>query len=280
MRQSEQLERETEQTRAELAETLEELRARVTPGYLFDELLDYARNSTGGEFFDNLKRQVAGNPLPVSVMGAGLAWLMLANGRSARAASAPVQDDLASARDTAGSTYNSAAAVSAGMAESIRHTAADVTHSAKAFGAATAGTGRAFADFCREQPLVAAGIGIAIGAAIGAMLPSTETEDRLMGEASDEAKQRAKDMAVEQAEKAKAAVERGIDATRQEPQPQHAARREAEGVPAYGDEASLVPSPHETEAGVGTTDPAERRSAEVERELHAHAERLARERSE
>src|SRR5262245_47988665 len=82
MRHSERLERETEQTRAELAETIEELRARVTPGYLVDELLDYARDSTGAEFFDNLKRQVSANPLPVGLMGAGLAWLMMAKGRS------------------------------------------------------------------------------------------------------------------------------------------------------------------------------------------------------
>jgi hypothetical protein len=323
MSQSEQLERETEQTRAELAETLEELRARVTPGYLVDELLDYARESSGAEFFDNLKHQVTANPLPVSLMGAGLAWLMMANGRSGRAATSARQrhgadmtrrmsnaaaeagdtaesgasalgetaretsarvggaaySAMSNVRDNAASAYDAAAATSADVAESARRTAADVAQSARELGASAAGTSRAFADFCREQPLVMAGVGIALGAAIGALLPSTETENRLMGEASDATKQRAKDVAVAQAEQAKAAVQRGIGAAQHEPSPQHAASHDERSVPASHNEASLVPS-HEAEAGPGAPDDAKQRGDEVERELHARAERLARERSQ
>ena len=48
-----------------------------------------------------------------------------------------------------------------------------------------------------------AGLGIALGAAVGALLPSSETEDRLMGETSDELKGRAQDLAAEQYQKAK-----------------------------------------------------------------------------
>jgi ElaB/YqjD/DUF883 family membrane-anchored ribosome-binding protein len=57
--------------------------------------------------------------------------------------------------------------------------------------------------FCKEQPLVLAGLGIAIGAAIGAALPSTDLENELMGETSDELKDNAKEMAVVQLDKAK-----------------------------------------------------------------------------
>src|ERR1051326_3478096 len=83
---SEQLRRETEQTRAQLADTLEELRARITPGQVVDQLVDYAGDSGAGEFFRNLGRQAASNPLPVTLMGAGLAWLMLAGKTGSRAA--------------------------------------------------------------------------------------------------------------------------------------------------------------------------------------------------
>jgi len=37
----------------------------------------------------------------------------------------------------------------------------------------------------QEQPLLFGALGLALGAALGALLPRTETEDRLMGEASD-----------------------------------------------------------------------------------------------
>ncbi len=82
MRNSEQLEREAEQTRAQLTQTLDELRERITPGELVDQAVDYAKESGGGDFVRNMGRQMADNPLPVCLMGAGLAWLMLSNRRS------------------------------------------------------------------------------------------------------------------------------------------------------------------------------------------------------
>jgi hypothetical protein len=79
---------------------------------------------------------------------------------------------------------------------------------------------RALFDFCREQPLVLAGIGVAVGAALGAMLPATEAEDRLMGEASDDLKEKAQDFAGEQIEKAKAVGGHAYEAAGQEAQRQ------------------------------------------------------------
>jgi hypothetical protein len=83
MTNSEQLERETQSCREELAQTLDELRARMTPGEVVDQLVDYAQDTTGGLFFQHLKQQVANNPLPVALMGAGFAWLMFGKGVSA-----------------------------------------------------------------------------------------------------------------------------------------------------------------------------------------------------
>src|SRR4051794_32753425 len=81
MTSSEQLERETEQTRNEITQTLEELRERLTPGHLVDDGLAYAGNTLAGEFLRNLGRQAAANPLALCVAGAGLAWMMLSDGR-------------------------------------------------------------------------------------------------------------------------------------------------------------------------------------------------------
>ena len=71
MASSEQLEREAEATRARIAETLAELRTRITPGQIVDEAFDYARGSSGGDWVRNLGRQLADNPLPAALMGAG-----------------------------------------------------------------------------------------------------------------------------------------------------------------------------------------------------------------
>src|ERR1700704_3209442 len=84
MTSTEQLERQTEQTRARLAETLEELRS-MTPGRVVDEVLDYAK-AGGGDFLRNvgskLGTQIADNPVPAALIGAGLMWLMMSDGKA------------------------------------------------------------------------------------------------------------------------------------------------------------------------------------------------------
>src|SRR3981081_2178091 len=77
MSTSEQFERETEEERARISETLEELRARMTPGHVVDRLVDYATDSSGGMFFRNLRQQAVDNPVPVALVGAGIAWLAI-----------------------------------------------------------------------------------------------------------------------------------------------------------------------------------------------------------
>jgi ElaB/YqjD/DUF883 family membrane-anchored ribosome-binding protein len=63
----------------------------------------------------------------------------------------------------------------------------------------------------REQPLVLGALGLAVGAAVGALLPSTETEDRLMGETRDALADRARDVAQEGYEKAKHLAETQLE---------------------------------------------------------------------
>jgi hypothetical protein len=62
----------------------------------------------------------------------------------------------------------------------------------------------------RDQPLVLGALGLALGAALGAALPETETENRLMGETSDEVKKQAKDVAESTYEQVKAAASDAI----------------------------------------------------------------------
>lgn len=67
------------------------------------------------------------------------------------------------------------------------------------------------AAFLKEQPLVAAGLGLAVGAVIGALLPATAAENKLMGETSDALKERARAAAQEQYDGAKSAIREAAD---------------------------------------------------------------------
>jgi phage-related protein len=62
---------------------------------------------------------------------------------------------------------------------------------------------RDLGEIFEKQPLMLGAVGLAIGAALAAAVPTTEAENRLMGETSESLKERAKEMASEQMERAK-----------------------------------------------------------------------------
>src|SRR5690606_34383864 len=76
---SAELEREVEAQRHHLEQTISEIQSRLSPGQLMDQALSYTREG-GGRFASNLGRSVSDNPLPATLLGISLAWLM-AGGR-------------------------------------------------------------------------------------------------------------------------------------------------------------------------------------------------------
>ncbi len=294
MATSEQLEHEAEATRARITATLDELRGRMTPGQIVDQVMDYARDSGGGEFFRNLGRQAVDNPIPVTLVGAGVAWLMMANRKGPEFATGATRDpgmaDAAGAagdetsatiadlnghaarrahewarqaRETAtqlnqrvaetgselGETASAAtsavrdatSAAYASAAERSRQGADAISRSAKAMSDNFAASGRNLMGFLQEQPLVLAGIGLAIGAMLGTSLPATELEDQLMGDTSDAAKGEAKAFADAELEKGKAVAQQAWSAAKPEFEEQLHGR--AEGSRAgSANEATLVPA--------------------------------------
>jgi len=96
-RSSAEIEREVENTRARLTGTLEELRDRASPGQVFEQVIDYARDSGGADFVRNLGQAVRDNPLPILLIGAGVGWLMLAGNRP-RSSTTPYRRSLPSHR--------------------------------------------------------------------------------------------------------------------------------------------------------------------------------------
>lgn len=247
MTTSEQLERETEKTRSEIVGALTELRERMTPGRIVDEAFDFARDGRAGQFVRNLGRQAADNPIPVVLIGAGLAWLMM-GGRAAHNGSRVVMSGaapnaaaaVAEASQRAARTGGQIKDTTAGIMDSASRTAHDWSGRAESaasdlagrVGAAGSALGQAassaagsatdlygttsqsarqaaggLASFLKEEPMVLAGIGIALGAALGAAFPASEAENRLMGETSDAVKEAAAEAAGQQWEKGKAVAE-------------------------------------------------------------------------
>jgi ElaB/YqjD/DUF883 family membrane-anchored ribosome-binding protein len=74
------LEKEADQHRANIAALLDELRSRATPGEIVNQMLG---PDAGRDLMQMVareaRRQVQRNPLPVAVIGVGVAWLLLAD---------------------------------------------------------------------------------------------------------------------------------------------------------------------------------------------------------
>lgn len=69
------LEREAQAQRDRIEARIGEIRERLSPGQLVDEVLSYTKDG-GGKFVSNLGAQISANPIPAALVGIGLAWLM------------------------------------------------------------------------------------------------------------------------------------------------------------------------------------------------------------
>ncbi|HUQ24815.1 MAG TPA: DUF3618 domain-containing protein, partial [Burkholderiales bacterium] len=103
---------EINDTRAEMDQTLSAIEHRLTPGQLVDQGLDYLKNSGAREYATNLGASLKTNPLPATLCGIGLAWLMAVGNKPAQPSfdsdSSGMGDRMQSAKDAMGSGVESA----------------------------------------------------------------------------------------------------------------------------------------------------------------------------
>ncbi|MFC6490144.1 DUF3618 domain-containing protein [Nitratireductor sp. GCM10026969] len=79
-RSAAELEREAEAARDRMIDTAHKIQDRLTPGRIIDEVGSYFRDSDGATAVHNLKNQIRDNPLPLALIGTGVAWLIMGSG--------------------------------------------------------------------------------------------------------------------------------------------------------------------------------------------------------
>jgi ElaB/YqjD/DUF883 family membrane-anchored ribosome-binding protein len=218
------LEREIDQTRANMDRTLGALERKFSPGQLLDQAMEFARDN-GGEFANNLGRSVKENPVPAILTVVGIAWMVASSNRP-RSSIADAYDDRYARDDfnaadfddtgfeddagdqkegltekaqrlkaSAGETLSDAGQRVKSAADRARQKLTGTKQTVSSGLRRTSGTAQVqtqrvregFNSLLSEQPLLLGALGIAVGAAIGAALPSTEQEDRLFGSTRDKA---------------------------------------------------------------------------------------------
>ncbi|HKY23455.1 MAG TPA: DUF3618 domain-containing protein [Vicinamibacterales bacterium] len=230
-RRSDRILVEIDRTRAQMDRTLSEIEQRLSPQELLNQGLSYVRHSGATEFAQNLGGAAKQNPLPVALVGIGIAWLMALgrqpayqDGDSLRAEytgdeNGSVTDKMASAADRVGEGISS-------MKDRASEKLSSMGVRARATGSTVRETTREQWDrarsgldtFVQEQPLLLGAIGLAVGAALGASAPRTRQEEQLLGEASRKVAERVKDVGGEQLAKAREMVNARLEKSTQSPQ--------------------------------------------------------------
>lgn len=164
-RRPQEIQAEIERTRQHMDGTLSAIEQRLTPGQLVDQGLSYLKNSGGAEFVGNLGDQAKQNPLPVALVGIGLAWLM------ATRRNPGTQPEYDSSGPGLGERASQAKAKVSQTASSVLDTTRQQVDRAK----------DGFDTLMREQPLALGAVGLAIGALAAAFAPRTSPEEQLAG---------------------------------------------------------------------------------------------------
>jgi len=160
-RRPEEIEAEIERTRANMDATLNAIEGRLTPGQLIDQGLDYLRHSGAHEFVSNLGDSVKRHPLPVTLVGPAVAWLMMADRHAGPSRSA---DSAGRATDAMHRVSDAAESVRATVSETTQATRETLAHAAAAArerASRVSETGRrqlerargGYEQMLREQPL-------------------------------------------------------------------------------------------------------------------------------
>lgn len=230
------IERELDERRMHISSTLDALENRLTPGQLVDTSLSYLREGPAGEYVRNLRSTVGENPVPVTLVGLGLAWLAM-SGRQTHgyAERSHVRDAASSIGEAAAAGRESASEYMARTRQRVGDTAARAKASwsstrSRLSGAGSnaydraRGMGRSTSEMIYEHPLLSGFAAAALGALVGAMLPPTRTEDEYVGEARDTAAGRLKEGAERAGERARHAAEAAAEASgEQAAKPPHSA---------------------------------------------------------
>jgi ElaB/YqjD/DUF883 family membrane-anchored ribosome-binding protein len=235
-RHPEEILAEIERTRSEMDRTLGTIEQRLTPGQLLDQGMHYLKTSGAGDYVRNLRGSVSSNPLPIALVGVGLAWLMAADRMDRTRPSDPAEgttseglkqraaSTLSGMKDSASSMQQRASGAMASGREKLDQTARMARENAQRLGAS-------YDRMVHEQPLALGAVGLAIGAVLAASLPRTRAEEELLSGSRESIADKAAEAARQMEQKGHEALEQGRRNVEQANAPQERAQEERPASP-------------------------------------------------
>ena len=94
LKDTDRIEADLARIRARMDSRLDQLQDHLTPKQMVNDAFAYFRGGDGADFTNDLVVRLKANPLPVALVGVGVAWLMASNQASNSAPQAAAADDL------------------------------------------------------------------------------------------------------------------------------------------------------------------------------------------
>ena len=242
------VEQRVDEARDRLDASLDALQRKFSPGQMVDEAMSFFREGSGADFGRNLTRSVREQPMPVILVGVGLAWLMFTSSGSQSSSGttshlggqAQRAGETASerARQASGALQDQASSIGQGISEQGRNAAAGVQSGARSLSNAGSET----MALLQRQPLLAAAFGVTAGAVLASLFPSTDAERDLLAGPLETARGQAEELGQKASRIAGQATDAAKDAARDE---QERGRGEHEGE-------TSSHSAREGDTGIGT----------------------------
>lgn len=250
----EELKAEISQTQGELQQTLAEIQERLSPSHIAEQARNSVRDATigrvahmadrAGETAGRMAEQTRNatrslpqplreNPLPVAMIGLGVAWLIARTRAQRRDAEWRINEwsdapgyggEAAHGPESAYGGYPGAGSVGVGAAAggeygdagwsasgaaATRRIGDAARRSAGTVSRTAAHTRQRLSRTLDDNPMMLGAVALAAGALIGTMLPGTQIEDSYLGETRDNVLDSARDMAHSAVEQISSTGEQG-----------------------------------------------------------------------
>jgi len=176
--------------REEMAKTLEDISTKLMPKELLSQLMGFITGGGGLRLMKSLPSAIGRNPIPAMMIAGGIGYLIYEEVQSRESRTTgmgmqPTGGEVPHGRgvERAGERVGERASEIVGRAregaQELAHRASSMASQAMQMTRDVAHRGQ---DLVRDQPLVLAGLGLALGAALAGTAPLSRREQQLLGQ--------------------------------------------------------------------------------------------------
>jgi len=174
--ETDRIEADIARTRARMDDRLDQLQDHLSPKQMLNDAFAYFRGGDGSAVMSDLFARARANPMPLALVGVGIAWLMASN---ASGGAAPL---VAKHGNTAG--YLAGNDMIPNAASANQQATPSMTHPA-----------RQTLSSLASNPFALGAIAAVVGAIAGALIPTLEQEENALGAAATKIREKGRELA-------------------------------------------------------------------------------------